>query len=233
MHDRAGAGATGGGTTVVEPRVIFTTRSTTTINRIRMTNTQVTRAMGTGGAAGPPGPRSSVPLTCVVAIVEEPRRCRSSAGARTVARTKEPPAYLGAACGPARRRLGQSARPPLAWEGASDPVSPRTRASGPCRPVTPPPSCWCATPVGRGVPPSRCACCSATSTPTSWGAPTSFPAGRSTTRTGRPAAEEACALRSDAEASAMLGVDVRGPGVLGGGAAGVLRGGGRPARLPR
>src|SRR5580692_9759568 len=60
------AGATGGGTTEVVPRVIFTTRSTTTIERIRTTNTQVTRAMGTRRRGGPAGVSSSVPLSCVV-----------------------------------------------------------------------------------------------------------------------------------------------------------------------
>ena len=39
-------GATDGGATVAKPPVIFTTTSTTTMSRMRMTNTQVTRAMG-------------------------------------------------------------------------------------------------------------------------------------------------------------------------------------------
>ncbi len=53
----AGAGATGGGTTAVVPRVTLTTRRTTTITRTRTTNAHVTRAIGarrTGTAtAGP------------------------------------------------------------------------------------------------------------------------------------------------------------------------------------
>src|SRR5579862_8956395 len=68
------AGATGGGTTVVEPRVIFTTRRTTTIDRMRTTKTHVTSAMGTRRRGGPGGVSSWVPLSCVVAMVEEPRR---------------------------------------------------------------------------------------------------------------------------------------------------------------
>src|SRR5579863_3426715 len=77
------AGVTGGGMTVVEPRVIFTTRRTTTIDRIRTTKTHVTSAMGTRRRGGPGGVSSWVPLSCVVAMVEEPQPLRSSAGVDT------------------------------------------------------------------------------------------------------------------------------------------------------
>ncbi len=42
------------------------------MDRMRTTKTHVTRAMGTRRRGGPAGVSSSVPLTCVVAIVEEP-----------------------------------------------------------------------------------------------------------------------------------------------------------------
>ena len=52
--------------------------------------------------------------------------------------------------------------------------------------MTRPRSCSSGTPRGEAVPSSRSACCGGTSIPTSSAAPSSFPAGRSTTTTGRP-----------------------------------------------
>jgi hypothetical protein len=87
----AGAGATGGATTAVVPRVTFTTRRTTTISNTSTTNTQVTSAMGMRRRGASAGGRPSVPLTCVVAIVESPA-VAVDVGADTRARTEEPPA---------------------------------------------------------------------------------------------------------------------------------------------
>src|SRR5579863_754474 len=101
------AGVTGGGMTVVEPRVIFTTRRTTTIDRIRTTKTHVTSAMGTRRRGGPGGVSSWVPLSCVVAMVEEPR-CSVECRRRHRARTEERPAYLRAVSLP---RRGGGGRP--------------------------------------------------------------------------------------------------------------------------
>ena len=98
--------------------------------------------------------------------------------------------------------------------------------------VMPPPSCWCAMATTATPTRSKCACCGAMSTRASWGAPMCSRGGRSMMTTAPARAEDACAGRTDAEASALLGVDGRRPGVLGGGPAGVLRRSRCVARLP-
>ena len=85
----------------------------------------------------------------------------------------------------------------------------RTRpARRPWRSAPRPPSCWCAMrPSPRAGRPSRCSWCGATSARTSWAAPTCFPAGPWTRPTGAPGRRPLCVGRTDAGASALLGIE--------------------------